>query len=122
MLRPRRHLILVTLSVLLVTPACGLRHHTVKTRTGTLMVTPATGKVQMPFALTASGFRPGEAMTFEIDVPGKAPFIGPSHTADPQGTVSTTYVPLTGDPAGVYKILAVGNQGTRAEGSVMVTG
>jgi hypothetical protein len=122
---PRRlgSLISVTLVLLLGgAPACGLRHHSVKGRTGTLSVTPPSGKAGATFALMAGGFKPGEAMTFEIDGPHKIRFVGPSHTADPQGTVSSNYVPQSGDPAGVYTVLAVGNEGTRAQGSITITG
>ncbi len=115
--------------VLLMAPACTrLRHHIsgggggAKTRPGTLTVTPPSGKVATPFSLTAGGFRPGEAMTFEIDLPNKSRFVGPSHTADPQGTVTSTYMPLSGDPPGLYQVMAVGNQGTRAQTSLTVTG
>jgi hypothetical protein len=122
--RRRRSLISLTfvLALLLLAPACGLRHHTVQTRTGTLTVTPPSGKTGTPFSLSAAGFRPGEALTFEVDIPGHSPYIGPSHTADPQGAVSTTYVPLGGDPPGTYQIKAVGNHGTRAQGTVIVSG
>jgi hypothetical protein len=104
------------------TASCGLRHHTIAPRKGTLSVTPAAAKAGTSFALTAGGFRPGEAMTFEIDGPNKIHFVGPSHTADPQGSVSSTYVPQTSDPPGVYTVLAVGNEGTKAQGSLTVTG
>jgi hypothetical protein len=118
-----RSLIPITLvSLVLVASACGLRHHTIATRTGTLTVTPASGKVGTSFSLTAGGFRPGEALTFEVDIPGRTAFIGPSHTADPSGAVTSTYVPLSGDPAGVYTIKAVGNEGTKAQATLTVTG
>ncbi len=121
--RPRSFLSLAVVLVLALAPAaCGLRHHTIKTRLGTLMVTPPSGKVGASFALTAGGFRPGEAMTFEIDSPTKVKFVGPSHTAGADGLVSTTYVPQTGDPPGVYTVLAVGNEGTRVQGTITVTG
>lgn len=121
--RRRRSLISITLVfVVLLAPACGLRHHTVQARNGTLTVTPPSGKTGTPFSLAAGGFRPGEALTFEVDIPGHSPYIGPSHTADPQGTVTTTYVPLGGDPPGTYQVKAVGNRGTRAQATVVVTG
>lgn len=101
---------------------CGLRHHTIKGRPGTLMVTPPSGAVGASFMLTAGGFRPGEAMTFEIDAPNKTRFVGPSHMADANGMVSSTYIPQTGDPPGVYQVIAVGNEGTRAQATLMVTG
>ncbi len=122
MLRRTRFFISTTLVLLaLAAPACGLRHHTIATRTGTLTVTPPSGKVGTPFALMAGGFRPGEALTFEIDIPTHRPFIGPSHTADPSGTVMSTYVPLAGDPPGTYTIKAAGNEGTKAQATVTVT-
>jgi hypothetical protein len=102
-------------------PACGLRHHTIKGRTGTLSVTPPSGKAGSSFALAAGKFLPGEAMTFEIDGPNKIHFVGPSHTADPSGTVTSNYIPQTGDPPGVYTVLAVGNEGTRAQATLTVT-
>lgn len=108
--------------VVLAAPACSLRHHTVANRKGTLTVTPASGAVGASFTLNAGGFLPGEAMTFEIDVPNKTKFVGPSHTVNPQGTVSSTYVPQTGDPTGVYTVIAAGNEGTRAQATLTVTG
>lgn len=91
-------------------------------RTGTLTITPPSGATGTAFTLTAGGFLAGEAMTFEIDIPNRIPFVGPSHTADPQGTVTSTYTPLTGDPPGTYTIKAVGNEGTKAQTTLMVTG
>ena len=120
--RPRSWFASALLFVLVLVPACGLRHHTIKARLGTLAVTPASGPVGATFALTANGFRPGEAMTFEIDSPTKVRFVGPSHTADAQGMVASTYIPQTGDPPGTYQVLAVGNQGTKAQATLTVTG
>ena len=85
-------------------------------------MTPAAGAPGTAFTLTAGGFLAGEDMTFEIDIPTRTPFIGPSHTADDQGTVKTTYTPLTGDPSGTYTIKAVGNEGTKAQSTLTVTG
>jgi hypothetical protein len=109
-------------AILLLLPACGLRHHTIKSRQGTLAVTPPAGKAGASFTLTAGGFRPGEAMTFEIDAPppSKSHFVGPSHVADAQGAVTSTYIPQSGDPPGVYQVVAVGNQGTRAQGTLTI--
>jgi hypothetical protein len=107
-------------AAVMVAPACGLRHHTVATRNGTLTVAPPSGSVGTSFSLTAGGFRPGEPMTFEIDIPGRAKFVGPSHTAAPDGTVSSTYKPQTGDPPGTYQLKAVGSQGTRAQATLLI--
>ena len=35
--------------------------------------------------------------------------------------MTSTYVPQSGDAPGVYTVLAVGNQGTRAQGTLTVT-
>jgi hypothetical protein len=107
-------------SSLLVAPACSLRHHTIKARAGTLTVTPPSGKVGTKFSLAAGGFLAGEPMTFEIDIPKSPKFVGPSHTAGLDGTVTSAYTPLTGDPPGVYVVKAVGSRGTRAEGRLTV--
>jgi hypothetical protein len=120
--RGRRLVLAFALALLVASaPACSLRHHSVATRKGAITVTPASGAPGTSFSLTASGFRPGEAMTFEIELPNKAHFVGPSHTADAQGTVTSTYVPQPGDPPGIYTILGVGNEGTRAQGSLTLT-
>jgi hypothetical protein len=96
-------------------------HHSV-TRPGTLVVSPTSGPPGTPFTLTAGGFKPGEAMNFEVDLPNHTRFVGPSHTAGPDGKVSSTYTALTGDPAGVYVVKATGALGTRAQGNVQLTG
>ncbi len=113
--------------VLLVTPACGRlsRHFSgggTPTRKGTLTAAPPSGPVGTAFSLTAGGFKPGEPMTFEIDIPAHPRFVGPSHAAAPDGTVTSTYTPLKGDPPGVYQIKAVGSLGTRAQTALTVTG
>jgi hypothetical protein len=123
----RRGLALAVLMIaLLGSPACSritnhFSHHTV-TRTGTLVVSPANGPPGTAFSLTAGGFKPGEAMTFEVDLPNHTRFVGPSHTAGPDGKVSSTYTALTGDPAGVYVVKATGALGTRAQGNIQLTG
>ena len=111
----------MVVSLVVLVPACGLRHHTVSGRTGTLTVTPTSGAPGTSFTLTAGGFVAGEAMTFEIVAPNKTHFVGPSHTVSPQGTVTTTYLPQTGDAPGVYTIVATGNEGTHAQGTLTIT-
>jgi hypothetical protein len=123
-------LIVVVVVVLLALPACSKIRHPfssggVKTRTGTLVAAPPSGPVGTAFALTAGGFKPGESMTFEIDIP-KTPvdkFVGPPHAVGPDGTVTTTYTPLrtSGDPPGVYQLKATGNEGTHAQATLTVT-
>jgi hypothetical protein len=124
---PRTALGALTLTAaLLVSPGCSrlvnhFSHHTV-TRAGTLVVAPATGAPGTAFSLTAGGFKAGEAMNFEVDLPNHTRFVGPSHTAGPDGKVASVYTALAGDPAGTYVVKATGAQGTRAQGSVQVTG
>ena len=90
------------------------------TRKGTLSAVPPAGPVGTAFALQAGGLKPGEAMTFEIDPPKGHPFIGPPHTAGPDGTVSSTYTPQTGDEPGTYNLKATGDHGTRASATLVV--
>jgi hypothetical protein len=59
-------------------------------------------------------------MTFEIDVPGQKPFIGPAHTAAADGSVTSSYMPQTGDPPGAYQVKAVGAKGTRAQTTLVI--
>lgn len=119
---------LVGLAALLLAPGCGrlTRHFSggggPPSRKGSLTAAPASGPIGTAFSLTAGGFRPGEPMTFEIDIPSHPRFVGPSHTAAPDGTVTSTYTPLKGDPPGTYQIKAVGSLGTRAETALIVTG
>jgi hypothetical protein len=61
-------------------------------------------------------------MTFEVDPPNHKRFVGPSHTAGPDGRVTSVYTPQTGDPPGTYVVKAVGSRGTRASGQLVVTG
>jgi len=93
--------------------------HTV-TRKGTVAAVPPAGPVGTAFTLRAGGLKPGEAMTFEVDPPKGRPFIGPSHTAGPDGIVTSTYTPQTGDTPGNYKLKATGDQGTRATATLVV--
>jgi hypothetical protein len=104
-------------------PGCGrISHHlsgnSAPTRKGTISAAPPTGTVGTTFVLTAGGLKPGEPMTFEIDPPKGNRFIGPSHTAAPDGTVTSNYKPQPGNVPGPYRIKVAGSQGTRAEGQL----
>ena len=90
------------------------------TRKGTLVVSPATGPPGTHFSLEARGFRPGEPMTFRVDLPNHTHFVGPPHNADATGSVSGSYTPQTGNPAGSYRVRAIGSLGTRADGQLTV--
>jgi len=89
-------------------------------RKGTLSATPPAGPVGTAFTLSAAGLKPGEAMTFEVDPPKGKPFIGPPHTAGPDGTVTSTFMPQGGDTPGTYKLKATGDHGTRATASLVI--
>jgi hypothetical protein len=121
-----RLLALALASVVVLTPACSRVRHKLfgggtTTRNGTLTVAPPKGAVGTSFSLTASGFRPGEPMTFEVDPPNHKRFVGPSHTAGPDGKVVSVYTPQPGDPPGSYLVKATGSRGTRAQSHVDIT-
>jgi hypothetical protein len=61
-------------------------------------------------------------MTFEVDIPHHPHFVGPTHVAAADGTVSSTYTSSANDPPGTYLIKAVGSRGTRAQASLVVLG
>ena len=116
--------LLAASAALLLAPACGrisshFSGHTV-TRKGTVSAVPPTGPVGTAFSLRAGGLEPGEAMTFEVDPPKGRPFIGPSHTAGADGTVTAAYTAQSGDAPGTYKLKATGDHGTRASGTLVV--
>ena len=126
--RPTRTCLLsavLAIAVATASPGCGrLRHHFFGqslTRAGSLTISPAAGPPGTPFTLAASRFRPGEAVTFQIDPPNHHRFVGPPHTAGPDGTLSATYTPLPGDPPGRYNVQAVGARGTRARGQLRIS-
>jgi len=114
-----RLLALALASAVLLSPGCGVRHRLFGggsvTRKGTLTVSPPRGAVGTSFSLTATGFRPGEPMTFEVDPPKRKRFVGPSHNAGPDGKVASVYTPQPGDPPGAYVVKATGSRGTRAQ-------
>ena len=115
--------VLVLPALLSVASCSRLQHHFfghTTTRHGTLTIDPAIGPAGTAFTLNAGGFRPGEAMTFEVDVPNHPRFVGPSHTAGADGKVMSTYTPLAGDPTGDYPVKAVGNRGTQATAHLTV--
>jgi hypothetical protein len=107
-----------------LTAGCGVRQRLFGgrslTRSGRLSVLPPRGPAGSTFFLVASGFKPGEAMTFEIDVPHQSRFVGPRHLAGPDGKVSSAYSPLISDPPGLYRVKAVGAGGTRAQARLTI--
>jgi LysM repeat protein len=86
---------------LVITPFSGL----------TLVVTPPQGRPGRAFQLALRGATPGETITFAIDSPAGR-YTGGPHTAAPNGTVTATYEPASGDPTGLYRVTATGTLGT----------
>jgi LysM repeat protein len=81
-----------------------------------LTITPSEAQVGASFELKLTGAQPSETVTFEIDTPDSK-YTGPPHTASADGVVTTTYQTAIGNPAGVYNVVAKGNQGTTAQTS-----
>lgn len=84
-----------------------------------LTVTPPAGPQGRGFQLILTGAKPAETVRFEIDSPaGK--FIGRPHTTSVDGSVKATYQVSAVDAIGVYRVIASGNRGTRAQASFRV--
>jgi hypothetical protein len=119
-------IILVAWLLVLPTGCSALHRHLFgggpKGRTGTVTVAPATGPPGSAFTLTAAGFRPGERLTFDIESPDHQRFVGPAHTAGADGRAAGAYTPQPTDKPGTYAVKAVGDLGTHADGSLVVTG
>ena len=86
----RQWLVLVAVVIIAVVgPGCSrLQRHFSggsPTRHGVITVSPPNGPTGTVFTLAASGFLPGEAMTFEIDVSKGTRFVGPRHVAGADG-------------------------------------
>ncbi len=85
-----------------------------------LVITPARGPVGRVFAFDLTGAQPGEVVMFEITRPDGTKFDGPPHDAQPDGSVTTSYLTAQGDQPGVYKVVVSGAQGTTAQTSFEV--
>lgn len=84
-----------------------------------LLVKPSKGPQGQQFQLDLIGAKPTEVIRFEIDSPaGKRN--GPPHIASKDGSVTTKYTSGLTDQAGTYKVVAVGNQGTRTQTAFVV--
>jgi LysM repeat protein len=80
----------------------------------TLTIKPTQGTAGDVFTFTFGGGRPGETVLFEIVRPNGTKFIGSPHTAAADGSVTARYQTDFAATAGVYKVLAAGNQGSLA--------
>jgi LysM repeat protein len=87
-----------------------------------LVIKPAKGVLGSVFAFSLSGAKPDEVIVFEVVRPDGGKFVGQAHIAQPDGSVSTTYLTVFGDALGLYKVLAAGNEGTVAHTDFEVTG
>jgi LysM repeat protein len=83
----------------------------------TLVITPPHAQLFASFRLHLTGVKPSEVIIFEIGFPDGRKFTGPHHVAEPDGTVSTTFLTTQDDPPGTYTVVATGNQGTSAKSS-----
>ena len=84
-----------------------------------LVITPLRIRAGETAELTLTGAKPSETVAFAITSPAGT-FTGPPHAASEEGTVMTTYTPDRGAPEGVYKVVALGDEGTIAEAAVQV--
>ena len=122
-----------SLFVVLALVACG-RHHPTKagstTTTGPTTTTaavpsvglrPTTGPVGTTFTLTASHFRAGETLRFEIRMPDGKIFKGPFHQVPGSGTVVAPYKTTADNPPGPYTVRAATDKGVSAEGTFTLT-
>jgi LysM repeat protein len=82
-----------------------------------LVVTPRERTAGGSFEVELTGASPGEVVRFTIAKPDGTTFMGPPHTASPEGRVTTSYRTDVGEAAGSYTVVATGNQGT----SIMAT-
>ena len=84
-------------------------------------VNPPDGIAGMVFTFTVTGAKVGEAVTFEVVVPGGGIFTGSPHTAGQDGTVTASYR-TDGDAAGKYEVVATGDRGTSLRSSFRLLG
>jgi hypothetical protein len=87
----------------------------------TLAISPASGPVGTSFSFTASGFRPTENVSFEIDFPNGTTFTGQKHLVPDSGTVEASYATTPAHVPGTYAVKAVGDQGSQGTGQFTLT-
>lgn len=85
-----------------------------------LGVSPGDGPAGSSFTLTLTGAQANETILFQIDAPGGDKFTGPPHTAAPDGSVSAMYQSGASDVAGVYTVIANGNQGSSVQATFRI--
>jgi hypothetical protein len=126
---------LLACAVVLAGAGCGRGHPAAKPSTTTstapttstvptpaVSVRPATGPVGTTFTLTATHFRPGETLRFQIQMPNGKIFKGPFHQVPANGTVEAPYKTTSpDDPPGGYNVKAATDKGVSAVGGFTLT-
>ncbi len=79
-----------------------------------LVVSPRKPRVGGSIEIELTGAKEYENVRFQIDRP-TGPFIGPAHSTNEDGDVSTSYQLGIADPEGVYTVTAAGDQGTSVQ-------
>jgi len=86
-----------------------------------LEITPKAAPAGEPFTFNLIGAKSSENVVFEITDPKGAKFKGASHVAGDDGSVMASYQPSISAPAGVYVIVATGDQGSSASASFRIS-
>jgi LysM repeat protein len=84
-----------------------------------LDITPPAAQAGATFALELSGAKPSENITFEIRAPDSN-YTGLPHPASADGVVTATYQTNVANTAGIYNVIAKGDQGTTAQATFRV--
>lgn len=86
-----------------------------------LVITPPSAAAGEPFTFNLTGAKPSENVVFEITDPKGAKFKGAPHVASDDGSVMASYQPSISAPAGVYVIVATGDQGSSTSASFRIS-
>jgi LysM repeat protein len=85
----------------------------------TLAVAPTSTTPGRSVRLVLGGAKRSESVTFKINSP-TGTFTGPPHTAQDDGTVTTSYTPPLDATPGTYAVVVSGDQGTTAQATFEV--
>jgi LysM repeat protein len=86
-----------------------------------LEITPAAAPAGEPFMFNLTGAKAMENVVFEITDPKGVKFKGAPHVAGDDGSVMAGYQSSISAAAGVYVIVATGDQGTSASASFRIS-
>jgi hypothetical protein len=87
-----------------------------------IAVSPPSGPVGTVFSFSATGFKPNESVSLEIDFADGKSFKGAVHTAGADGSFKASYTVTPTNGTGTFTVKGVGNQGTTGDGHFDVTG